>query len=189
MMTAISQKVKTLLQQNQLSESELARRINIPRPTLNRLVAGKMASPKMHVLEAIARYFACDVSELVNEASNTKQQTCFIPWGMLASHPNCAPLPIETSHRIPNGSFITQCLPENNPINQQALWLVIAPKVKPRHHQWVLIYSHKQQRPIWSTVDIQPQQINFMPVGTTHSPVAVNTIQWIGLIQSIHTAL
>lgn len=185
MNVTVSQKIKDLLAQHQISESELARRINIPRPTVNRLVAGKMQSPKLHVLQAIATYFTCDVASLTSVCN----QVCYIPWAMLTAMGPKQALPLDTKHKLPKNAIITHCLSEHNPLGDQDLWLVIEPKQKPRQGQWVLVYDRSSQQNHWCTIHIQGMHIQFVPLNQAYPTLSPQDIHWIGVITTIHTVL
>jgi DNA-binding XRE family transcriptional regulator len=76
MTTAVlRRRVRGLLKKSKLSESELARRTGIPRATLNRLVAGKMANPKMAMLKTLASYFDLSVDALFMPTPKTPKKT------------------------------------------------------------------------------------------------------------------
>lgn len=190
MNTVVSQQVKALLDQHKLSESELARRIKIPRPTLNRLVAGKMHSPKMHVLQAIADYFTCEVSSLIHYHAPAKtSQASYVPWGMLATCEQTQTLKVETQHAIPDYAILTQCHADTNPLTNQTLWLVVQAKSKPRDGQWVLVYHPPSQAIVWCTIHIQGSSIELHPLDQKTNRLTPSQIHWIGVITSTHTSL
>jgi SOS-response transcriptional repressor LexA len=63
----ISNILNYLLKKAQLSEAELARKINIPRATINRLVSGRTPDPRASTLNAIAQYFNVSVDQLLGQ--------------------------------------------------------------------------------------------------------------------------
>lgn len=58
--------IKRLLIKNNLSAAELARRINLPQPTVHRLLVGKTEDPKLSTLNLIADYFAISLDQLLS---------------------------------------------------------------------------------------------------------------------------
>lgn len=56
-----------LIKQAHISESELARKIKVPRATINRLVLGKTPDPRASTLNAIAAYFNVSVDQLLGK--------------------------------------------------------------------------------------------------------------------------
>lgn len=67
----ISDILDDLLKQRHISEAELARQINVPRATINRLVSGRTPDPRASTLSAIAEYFSITIDQLLgkNEAA------------------------------------------------------------------------------------------------------------------------
>lgn len=63
----ISDILTTLLKKELLTESELARKINIPRATINRLVSGRTPDPRASTLNSIAEYFKVSVDQLLGK--------------------------------------------------------------------------------------------------------------------------
>jgi SOS-response transcriptional repressor LexA len=63
----ISNILNYLLKKAQLSEAELARKINVPRATINRLVSGRTPDPRASTLNAIAQYFNVSVDQLLGK--------------------------------------------------------------------------------------------------------------------------
>lgn len=61
----ISSVLSFLIKQTGISEAELARKINIPRATINRLVSGKTPDPRASTLNIIASYFNVSVDQLL----------------------------------------------------------------------------------------------------------------------------
>ncbi|HLB43182.1 MAG TPA: XRE family transcriptional regulator [Gammaproteobacteria bacterium] len=56
-----------LIKQAHISEAELARKVNIPRATINRLVSGRTPDPRASTLNAIAEYFNVSVDQLLGK--------------------------------------------------------------------------------------------------------------------------
>jgi transcriptional regulator with XRE-family HTH domain len=62
----ISENLKTLLTlDGNLSTSELARKTNIPQPTLHRIIEGKTKNPRKEALHALAKFFSISVPQLI----------------------------------------------------------------------------------------------------------------------------
>lgn len=57
-----------LLSDSGISESELGRKINIPRATINRLIAGHTPDPRASTLNAIAAYFNISIEQLLGKS-------------------------------------------------------------------------------------------------------------------------
>lgn len=62
--------IRELLFKNDINVSELARAINLPQPTIQRLVSGKTVDPKLSTLTLIANYFSLSIDQLLGNATN-----------------------------------------------------------------------------------------------------------------------
>ncbi len=63
----ISAVLNALLHHNAITESELARKVNLPRATINRLTSGKTPDPRASTLALIAQYFKISVDQLLGK--------------------------------------------------------------------------------------------------------------------------
>lgn len=78
----IEKNLKKLLFENNLTPTELARQIDLPQQTIQRIVKGKIKNPHIKTLESIAKYFGMSAKDLSDEQSlfpnkndNNKAQT------------------------------------------------------------------------------------------------------------------
>lgn len=62
--------LKHLMQAEQLTEAELARRTKIPQPTMHKLLRGTTEDPRVSTVQAIAHYFGISMDELYSPAPN-----------------------------------------------------------------------------------------------------------------------
>ena len=62
--------IRELLFKNDINVSELARAINLPQPTIQRLVSGKTVDPKLSTLTLIANHFSLTIDQLLGNATN-----------------------------------------------------------------------------------------------------------------------
>jgi SOS-response transcriptional repressor LexA len=65
--TQLSNILKRLLFKKDMKPVDLARELNIPQPTIHRLVTGKSTRPYKSSLEPIAKYFDVTVDQLIGE--------------------------------------------------------------------------------------------------------------------------
>jgi transcriptional regulator with XRE-family HTH domain len=78
----ISSILKMLLSNTSVSEAEIARRINIPTATLNKIKTGKITDPRSSTLITIAHYFGITVDQLLGNSPIEKtfsKNICFVP--------------------------------------------------------------------------------------------------------------
>lgn len=57
--------LKELMATHRINATELARRINLPQPTIHRLLRGKTDDPKLSTLKLIANYFSITLDQLL----------------------------------------------------------------------------------------------------------------------------
>ncbi len=195
----LSKRLQSLLKHHELSESELARRIGIPRATVNRLVAGKMANPKMHMLKSLAGYFELSVDALLAQSAlkpaSTRHCTLpVIPWHHL-------PTPLHATakkskhytHRDwtgaapPRNGYLTvpaekrlHCFPNHKQL------LLVAPHGKPRPGQLVVLRMLEDGRHLIKQVFLAHQQFRFKnPNSQLHECLQAKEFTFIGLVHQV----
>src|SRR3990167_10705325 len=67
-MKKLSQILRALMDELQLSESELARRTQIGQPVIHRILSGETDSPRVATLSQIANYFSISISQLIGDS-------------------------------------------------------------------------------------------------------------------------
>lgn len=84
----IAENLRRLLFEQDLTPTELARHIDIPQQTIQRIVKNKIKRPHVKTLSAIADYFKIDIKELTGESpapffsdslTQTKQEGLLLP--------------------------------------------------------------------------------------------------------------
>jgi transcriptional regulator with XRE-family HTH domain len=73
----LSKILKKLLYERRMNASELAREVNLPCPTIHRLVTGKSTRPYRSSLIPIADYFSLNVNQLIDEEPLSGNDTSF----------------------------------------------------------------------------------------------------------------
>lgn len=63
----ISETLSTLMQDENISEAELARRTKLPTTTINRLLSGETVDPRANTLIPISKYFGISIDQLIGE--------------------------------------------------------------------------------------------------------------------------
>ncbi len=92
--TKLAQKLKRLLFERNMKVSDLAREVNLPQPTVHRLVTGKSTRPYKSSLEPIAQFFSVSVEELLNETQNVESIWNPSETNKLAPSPSIKNIPI-----------------------------------------------------------------------------------------------
>ena len=67
MSRSISDVLIDLLKQSHINESELARRVNLPKATINRIMSGRTPDPRASTLLAITDYFNISIEQLMGK--------------------------------------------------------------------------------------------------------------------------
>ena len=88
----ISRKIRFLMDKSGLNVHELSTKIEIPQPTLHRLINGDTENPKVTLLCKIADFFNVDIEYFLNESMGLPDgHTLFAPlldWSQVASYYN-----------------------------------------------------------------------------------------------------
>jgi SOS-response transcriptional repressor LexA len=151
--------LKKLLFDNNMKASDLAREVNLPPPTIHRLVTGKSTRPYKSSLEPIADYFSLNVEQLVGEepiqgiakqdendkspSSASIQQVSLIPWNDLNNISTDMDKPYEKLPflgRISNNGFATIINDSSmEPIFARGSLLIFDPEITPKDRNYVLV--------------------------------------------------
>jgi SOS-response transcriptional repressor LexA len=75
--TKLAATLKYLLQNSNLSESELARQTGVCQPVIHRLASGETDNPKIDSLRPIAKFFSISVDQLIGDLPISSEGTVF----------------------------------------------------------------------------------------------------------------
>ena len=64
---SVSNTLNFLLKREGMSEAALAKEVDIPRNTINRLAGGRTPDPRISTLETIANYFNVSLDQLIGK--------------------------------------------------------------------------------------------------------------------------
>ena len=116
----ISSILSYLIKQTRMSEAALAKKINVPRATINRLVSGRTPDPRASTLNSIAAYFGVSMDQLLGK------QPLFLD-----------------NHQLIIASTISIPIIEWKEIK---IWEKVVSKVKPNEHLgWITLDSSIEQ--------------------------------------------
>lgn len=156
--------IKRLLFERDIKSIDLARAVNLPPPTIHRLITGKSTRPYLSSLKPIADYFAINVAQLLGEeslpsdlsANNDKTilrdnektiitKISLIPWNNLKyweKKDNNIEIPFVGS--ISKLGFST-IMPDSSmePIIQKNSIVIFDPSLKPIDRSYVLVKLHE----------------------------------------------
>ncbi|MDO8954596.1 MAG: S24 family peptidase [Gammaproteobacteria bacterium] len=153
----------SLLQANRINESELSRRTNIPRATINRIASGKSPSPRTDTLKLIAQYFDVTVDQLIgttpiNKESDATTQVNYLP---IFEMEKCGEILNSAYDSIDNGKilgawtdadskFATKLSGDSMwPQFQEGTTLILDSRNSQKNRDYVLAYLSEQKQVIF----------------------------------------
>jgi transcriptional regulator with XRE-family HTH domain len=148
--------LKKLLFERDIKASDLARAVDLPPPTIHRLITGKSTRPYESSLKPIADYFSIEVSQLLGEEPLSSPDTTgkekavqALGTGYIDNIPliRWNQLPKTTSaDLIKNGAFAT-VMPDTSmePLIQRNSILIFDPSIKPVDRSYVLVKLHETE--------------------------------------------
>lgn len=153
----ISNMLNYLLELSNISEAELARKINIPRATINRLTTGRTPDPRASTLNAIAEFFDVTVDQLLGKQSLSQRAKLamnnttvpIIEWKSSCNWKNVIEkLKPNTSHEWVMIDEATDEAKFGIRVNGESMWpqfqtntiLIIAPHREPKNRDFVIAH-------------------------------------------------
>jgi transcriptional regulator with XRE-family HTH domain len=142
--------LKKLLFEKDMKVTDLARKLDIPQPTIHRLVSGKSTRPYKSSLEPIANYFSITVDQLLGEDDSqepstfpTKEVTS-IPiyqWEVLPNQQSAPPIQTITANNTSDKAFAL-VMPDTSmePIFPKSSILIFDPEMPAKDRSYVLAF-------------------------------------------------
>lgn len=161
--------LKKLLFQKDMKPVDLARELNIPQPTIHRIVTGKSTRPYRSSLEPIAEYFSLNVDQLLGEeplpadfSESNKNQTLtinkvkyihLVPWENPSNVTNTS---YDNDEKIPflgnisDKGFAT-IMPDSSmePVFPRNSILIFDSDKTPKDRSYVLVQLHDTKTPVF----------------------------------------
>ena len=157
--TRISQILLKLLALKQIKVTELARQIDVPQPTVHRIVNGVCEHPHISSLEPIANYFEISVDQLKGlDSIAWLDQTHKVPlltWIEAVSWPRNRKQvknrdTIHTDAKIsPEAYGLTVDDASMDPVFPSGTVLIADPKKEPKDRSYVIVKLAKHAKPIF----------------------------------------
>lgn len=155
--TKIGKILNKLLADQNLKISELARRVQLPQPTIQRIAAGVSENPHISSLQPIAEYFAITVDQLKGLEPIAKfdmlQKLPLIAWhdaptwGKKATNASEYML---ADIKVSEGAYALKVLDgAMDPIFPRETILIVDPTVKPKDRSYVIALNEKAKIPIF----------------------------------------
>jgi transcriptional regulator with XRE-family HTH domain len=153
----LSQILKRLLFERNLRPSDLARDLNMPPPTIHRIVTGESTRPYKSSLSPIAEYFNVKVEQLIGEEplfpsmdgnsislSQRTRRVALVAWELLGYEPKSAQGLSEIIVSDVSDKAFAVINPDYSmePLFQKNSILIFDPEVKPIDRSYVLVKLH-----------------------------------------------
>jgi transcriptional regulator with XRE-family HTH domain len=148
--------IKSLMLNEGLTEAELARRVDLPQPTVHRILSGQTASPRGKSLQAIANYFKVSINELLTSRdpasvvnSPRPHKIRLLDWsnGCLDNQESALAIgTIFTDMNVSDSAFALHMNDASMELQfQQGTLLIFDPQRKPTDRCFVLAYLKKEK--------------------------------------------
>ncbi len=152
----LSNILKKLLYDRRINSTELAHAVDLPQPTVHRLVTGKSTRPYRSSLEPIADYFSISVDQLIGEKPLPVEsalkitQVPFVAWSNLDTQDvDLSYPPIPFVGTISSNGFATT-MPDNSmePLIPKRSLLILDPELKPIDRSYILVQLDEDKQTI-----------------------------------------
>ena len=148
----LGQRLKKLLFDRNMKPVDLARELDLPQPTIHRIVSGKSTRPYKSSLEPIAQYFNVSVDQLLGEepapqdlstltSSSQVKVVPLVTWQAIGfKNKKAEPLSELVVGNVSDEAFAVH-MPDYSmePLFQKGATLIFDPKVVPADRSYVLI--------------------------------------------------
>ena len=169
--------------EHSVSESDLARALNLPYNTIHRLISGYTADPRISTLKLIASYFNVNLDTLLNENKfisnplelyNDKRVIPVVTWEQLANENflesikhqsiNWLPIPSITNEELNANSYALESRPSMQPRFPIGTFFVIDPTCKPIDGDLILVKIKENNAVSLRELVIDPPTMRFLPI-------------------------
>jgi len=190
-MSKLTNVLKTLMENEKMSESELARRTNIGQSVINRLASGAAKNPTLFTLNTLAKYFHISTSQLIGEDVLFKKTVWksvpllsmeYIPDWLEKENDRSNAVAVMVDIDIGNkayaikmkGSAMYPRFPENT-------ILIIDPSVEPEDRDFGVVYLEKQAT--FKQILIDGSDIYLKPLNPDFKTIFLNAdYQFLGIM-------
>ena len=193
-MLDVSKVFNYLIEKSEASQVDIAKKTDIPRSTITRLLAGKTPDPRASTLFAIAQYFGISIDQLLGNqpifTDNTNAVTGqhFLPiidlsnaqqWEHYAQQPVTPENQqwIMADPSINNGKFAVRVTGDAMwPQFQEKALLIIDPGRKPKNRDFVIAYSQRDNDIKFRQLILDGKQGKLCPLNQLFEPVPLDDL-------------
>lgn len=173
-----------LMKENSVSESELARALNLPYNTIHRLISGHTSDPRISTLKSIAEYFNVSLDTLLNPialVTDTLKNTSnpkaipIMSWEQVSNNEflnlldhqnwvNWLPIPLVSSDNLSLNAYAIESRPSMYPRFPIGTFFVIDPECNPIDGDLILIKIKKNGAISLRELMIDPPAMKLLPI-------------------------
>ena len=181
---SLSKNISFLMEENNISESELARSLNLPYNTIHRLLSGYTTDPRISTLMLIASYFNVSLDALFNEKKHTKNDLQMqkkvkavpvVTWEQLSDPVflnSCTsqsiiqwlPVSIVTTDEISKKAYAVESRPSMQPRFPIGTFFIVEPYYKPMDGDLVLVKIKQNNAVSLRELVLDPPSIQLLPI-------------------------
>ena len=156
---SLSNNLSLLMQENKVSESDLARALELPYNTIHRLVSGHTTDPRISTLKLIAAYFNVSLDTLLNpielstkilKTNNNPKAVPILSWEQISNNEslnsidyqnqvNWLPIPLVSIDHLSLNAYALESRPSMYPRFPIGTFFIIDPECKPMDGDLILV--------------------------------------------------
>jgi len=187
----LTENLRILFKNKQLSISETAHKLGIPIMTIRRLLSGETMDPRISTLKLMANHFNVTVDCLLKDDLSSLAETCtkskpvFVPildWELLEATPdvqqinlrewsNWQPIVLSNPEAMSNHTFALPSRPFMYPQFPHDTMFIIDPTLTPKDDDLVLVRMRKTQALTLRKLFIDPPQWHLHPTTLESKPL------------------
>lgn len=164
----IATQISKAINSRGISESKLAKDLNLPYNTIKRLVMGETSDPRYSTLKLISEYLNISIDELLDNKQAKPVMLPLLPWDNICdnlTNTSCLnnetwhdwiPISSSTASSINSNSFALKSLPSMSPRFSDNTVFIIDPSLKPVDGDLVLVKFKKTNEASLKDLIIDP---------------------------------
>jgi SOS-response transcriptional repressor LexA len=195
--------LKQLMDEQDISTSELARRTDIGQPVIHRIISGETGDPKVGTMSAIANYFAVSISQLIgdeplpkNRLKGTHNKPKFgwskaplISWEDVIDWPSNKEKFQELEYLLTDADVSSNVYALKvkdttmRPLFPEDTILIIDPELEPEDRDYAIAHIDQQKQAIFRQILFDGQQIYLKPLNSEFKITQLeNSYKFLGVV-------
>lgn len=191
----LSINLSALMKHNNISESDLARALNVPYNTIHRLVNGHTTDPRLSTLKLIATYFNVGLDTLLTsnenkipESHDNLRAVPIISWGQVTDNTllnsiknknwnHWLPIPLASLDNLSLNAYALESRPSMQPRFPIGTFFIIDPKCAPIDGDLVLVNIKANNAVSLRELMIDPPITKLLPLIQNSEALSFNEIE------------